>query len=121
MCIRDRCGNERCPLLSYNGRKEDLFLQVRNCPGCKILYCSDNCRLTDWNDKHQFICRAKGNQIDESFSEGSQRSRKASIDDYEFINDKNCPVELGRGAYGYVKLVRERATGDVFALKVVSY
>lgn len=51
-----------------------------------------------------------------SYSQSSSSNRK-SLDDYEFVQFPNKKNELGRGSYGCVKLVREKASGQLFALK----
>ena len=39
---------------------------------------------------------------------------------YEFVTLPNKKIELGRGSYGCVKLAREKATGTLYALKIMS-
>ncbi len=49
--------------------------------------------------------------------------KKRSLGDYEFVYSENSKVktsDLGAGAYGSVKRVREKATGEIFAMKIVS-
>lgn len=53
-------------------------------------------------------------------SVSSCSNSKRSLDDYEIIQLKNNKNELGRGAYGSVKLVKEKATGTKYAMKVMS-
>ena len=52
----------------------------------------------------------------------STKKSSKSLDDYEFVNiPKRSNGDLGKGAFGEVKLVKEKATGKLFALKQVNY
>jgi len=41
--------------------------------------------------------------------------------DYEEVIGKNKTSDLGKGSYGNVKLVKEKKTGLLFAMKAVIY
>ena len=41
--------------------------------------------------------------------------------DYEEVVGKNKTSDLGKGSYGNVKLVREKKTGILFAMKTVYF
>lgn len=50
-------------------------------------------------------------------SSSTKRSHK-SLDEYEFVNlPKKSNGDLGRGAFGEVRLVKEKSTGKLFAIK----
>ena len=75
--------------------------KVRFCPTCKVrAYCSQNCRLSDWYAGHQSACGV---------------SAPSHLDMKEF----ELGGVLGRGAFGDVRLVKYRSTGQYFALKAV--
>ena len=77
--------------------------QTRLCPGCKKrLYCSQQCRLADWYTTHQLSC-------------GLQAAGQVFS-----LQDFKAGKELGKGAYGQVKLVLHVPTHTRYALKVVS-
>lgn len=43
-----------------------------------------------------------------------------SLKDYEFVNiDDPKIADLGKGAYGSVKLVKEKSNGNLYGLKIV--
>lgn len=41
--------------------------------------------------------------------------------DYEEVLGKNKTSDLGKGSYGSVKLVKEKKTGILFAMKTVNF
>lgn len=45
----------------------------------------------------------------------NRSSGSVGIDDFQFLKF------IGEGAYGRIYLARKRATGDIFAIKVVDY
>jgi len=49
--------------------------------------------------------------------------RRKTFEDYEFVVDDRRKVktsDLGVGAYGTVKRVKDKATGELFAMKIVT-
>lgn len=100
------------------------------------IYCSDKCMRQDWFSGHQFKC--EGMQTSFSPDEVSEietstpflkpgkfltdedldESKKLSLDLFDFV-DGGKKV-LGKGAYGQVKLVKLKSTGELFALKIIS-
>lgn len=75
------------------------------CPKCKkATYCSLECRVSDWSTNHQLQCTSEKKWTFESFTQ----------------SDEHPPKLLGRGAYGEVRLVRDKETNQLYALKVVS-
>jgi hypothetical protein len=49
----------------------------------------------------------------------SDAKKRKTLEDYEFIDDKKS--DLGKGAYGQVKLVREKGDpSKMYAMKIVS-
>lgn len=54
-------------------------------------------------------------QSDMSHNHGIKRS----LDDYEEIKGRNNSSELGKGSFGTVRRVREKKTGQEFAIKTV--
>ncbi len=49
--------------------------------------------------------------------------RKRTLDDYEFVLNENSRFktsDLGKGSYGTVKKARDRHTGKLYAIKIVS-
>lgn len=46
---------------------------------------------------------------------------RKSLADYEEVVGKNKSSDLGKGSYGNVKLVREKKTGLLFAMKAVIF
>eukprot|EP01017_Pseudomicrothorax_dubius_P024123 TRINITY_DN2567_c0_g2_i2.p1 TRINITY_DN2567_c0_g2~~TRINITY_DN2567_c0_g2_i2.p1 ORF type:complete len:383 (-),score=53.78 TRINITY_DN2567_c0_g2_i2:467-1615(-) len=55
----------------------------------------------------------------EMLSRGS-RTSKRSITSFEYISDGGQAVEIGKGSYGTVFLVKEKASGMTYALKTIS-
>lgn len=55
-------------------------------------------------------------------SQSTSKRIKKSMSDYEFVNleNKNSPL-LGRGAFGEVKLVKDKLEGKLYALKSVIF
>lgn len=50
--------------------------------------------------------------------QSSKRAR--TLEDYEFVNiPKKSNGDLGKGAFGEVKLVKEKGSGKLFAIKQV--
>ena len=56
-------------------------------------------------------------KVDNMSTCSSTKSVKKRLSDYEFVEQNS--EYLGKGAYGAVRLVREKATGKKFALKIV--
>lgn len=56
-----------------------------------------------------------GNETNSSIN-----SIKRCLDDYEILPLPNNKTELGRGSYGCVKLVREKKTNQLFAMKIMN-
>ena len=46
---------------------------------------------------------------------------RKTLADYEEVVGKNKSSDLGKGSYGNVKLVKEKKTGLLFAMKAVRY
>ena len=57
--------------------------------------------------------------VDDSLNSSSTSKRSTrSLDDYEFVNiPKKANGDLGKGAFGEVKLIKEKSSGKLFALK----
>lgn len=49
----------------------------------------------------------------------SMMAIRKCLADYEEVIGKNKTADLGKGSYGNVKLVREKKTGLLFAIKTV--
>lgn len=63
-----------------------------------------------------------GSRLDDSNLNGKNKKKK-TIDDYEFIvneGGKTKTSDLGKGSYGSVKKVKDKETGKVYAMKIVS-
>ena len=59
--------------------------------------------------------------LNSSVSSSSTKRSTRSLDDYEFINiPKKTTGDLGKGAFGEVKLIKEKSTGKLFALKQIN-
>jgi hypothetical protein len=57
--------------------------------------------------------------LDMSGISDNQSKKKKSIEDYEIVNEKKS--DLGKGAYGQVRLVREKADpSKLYAMKIVT-
>ena len=54
-----------------------------------------------------------------SISSSSVSRNKRSLDDFEEIENKNRTSLLGKGSYGSVKLMKEKKTGTLYAIKIV--
>ena len=65
-----------------------------------------------------YIGMGKYAKVDNMSTCSSVKSVKKKLSDYEFI-EKNSE-HLGKGAYGSVRLVREKGTGKKFALKIIT-
>jgi hypothetical protein len=90
------CHNKNC-------RRQIIKSYI--CPKCKkATYCSLDCRVYDWSAGHQLSCTSEKKWTIESFT----------------APDEKSPKLLGRGAYGEVRLVKDRETSKLYALKVVS-
>lgn len=74
--------------------------------------------LTDLNKSENNIT------VDNSQISGKSSFLKSSksLKDYELVNGSDIKIaDLGKGAYGAVKLVKEKATNKFFALKIVIF
>eukprot|EP00359_Climacostomum_virens_P003163 CAMPEP_0204918302 /NCGR_PEP_ID=MMETSP1397-20131031/16062_1 /ASSEMBLY_ACC=CAM_ASM_000891 /TAXON_ID=49980 /ORGANISM="Climacostomum Climacostomum virens, Strain Stock W-24" /LENGTH=647 /DNA_ID=CAMNT_0052091551 /DNA_START=1 /DNA_END=1941 /DNA_ORIENTATION=- len=74
--------------------------QLCVCLHCQLAYCSNACRADDWRRGHQLRCNSLQRFALQDFSEEPDQI-------------------LGKGSYGEVRLVRQRTTGSLFAMKVV--
>lgn len=55
---------------------------------------------------------------------GPSNTKKKRLEDYEFLineNSKGNTSVLGKGSYGSVKKIRDKYTGEIFALKIVNF
>ena len=58
----------------------------------------------------------------EKESESSTRTAgKRTLADFADVEENGKKKELGKGSYGAVRLVRERKTGNLYAMKTVSF
>jgi hypothetical protein len=65
---------------------------------------------------------SNGSRLDDSNLNGKTKKKK-TLDDYEFIvndNGKTKTSDLGKGSYGSVKKVKEKESGKIYAMKIVS-
>ena len=73
---------------------------------------------------HKESCKGKSGKYLRGYENMSQTSSTKSIrkklTDYEFVQTDQKKSYLGKGSYGSVRLVREKASGKYFALKIVS-
>ena len=80
---------------------KDIVTTPQKCPKCKLVtYCGTNCRSQDWYKNHSKVC-------------GSVTANPQ--DDYIDMNKT-----LGSGSYGEVKLVKNKTTQKLSAMKVVN-
>lgn len=86
-----QCSNVKC------ARK---ITQLCVCLHCQLAYCSNKCRGEDWKRGHQLRCNSL---------------QRFALQDFTEEPDS----VLGKGSYGEVRLVRQRTTGLLYALKVV--
>ncbi|CAK88959.1 unnamed protein product (macronuclear) [Paramecium tetraurelia] len=92
------------------------------CSVCQIMkYCSQKCRDTDWTLSHKNNCRPcqikSKTELNDSAS--TLKSIRRSAEDFEIIIKDN-KMELGKGSYGCVKLVKDRQNGQMYAMKVMN-
>jgi len=107
------------------------------CDYCKEQkYCSKSCKIEDWNLRHSSICEKTRTEKHEKIiatcpfikegkfltDENSESMPKCSEDVYEKYeaikkDGKNCI--LGKGSYGEVILMKEKATGNLVAMKII--
>ncbi|CAD8100213.1 unnamed protein product [Paramecium sonneborni] len=95
---------------------------IYNCTYCQNMkYCSQKCRDTDWNLSHKNNCRSiKLNSLTElNDSASTLKSIRRSPEDFEIIIKDN-KMELGKGSYGCVKLVKDKQNGQMYAMKVMN-
>jgi len=57
-------------------------------------------------------------KLNESVSTSKGRKKKTK-DDYEFLK-KDGKDDLGKGSYGYVRLARDKSSGELVAIKIMS-
>ncbi len=80
--------------------------------------------------KHRFKCIAtyvdkkKDNislngSFNSSVSSSGISNHKRSLEDFEEIENKQKTSLLGKGSYGSVKLMKEKKTGNLYAIKIV--
>lgn len=92
---------------------EDYIKIAQKCPKCKLIsYCSTNCRTNDWYKNHRNVCGVKLVVLE---PEQDKKLLFKITDQYEDLN-----TILGSGAYGEVKLVREKSTSKLYAMKVIN-
>lgn len=58
--------------------------------------------------------------LNNSCSTSTSHGKRRSLDDYEILTLPGNKMELGRGSYGTVRLVREKADGKKYAMKVMA-
>ena len=61
-------------------------------------------------------------ETSESLKKEKRFHSKKSLENYEFVKNQNANIrtsDLGSGAYGKVKLVRDKETNMLFAMKIV--
>ncbi|CAD8161745.1 unnamed protein product [Paramecium octaurelia] len=95
---------------------------IYSCSYCQnIKYCSQKCRDTDWALSHKNNCHpVKGKSITElNDSASTLKSIRRSPEDFEIIIKDN-KMELGKGSYGCVKLVKDKQNGQMYAMKVMN-
>ena len=109
-----RCGYENCAWNSYTKAQMDKgFLNFTPCNYCDdVLYHSEFCKSEDWKRFHKQNCKHTKKQIKNTNGE------RGNLENYQ-IQQKNDEC-LGKGAYGYVTKVKDKKTGKVYAMKIIS-
>ncbi|CAD8178756.1 unnamed protein product [Paramecium pentaurelia] len=95
---------------------------IYSCSYCQnIKYCSQKCKDTDWALSHKNNCRPiKGKfQTELNDSASTLKSIRRQPEDFEIIIKDN-KMELGKGSYGCVKLVKDKQNGQMYAMKVMN-
>ncbi|CAD8171468.1 unnamed protein product [Paramecium octaurelia] len=92
------------------------------CSACQIMkYCSQKCKDNDWTLSHKNNCRLylPKSKTELNDSASTLKSIRRSAEDFEIIIKDN-KMELGKGSYGCVKLVKDRQNGQMYAMKVMN-
>ncbi|CAD8172478.1 unnamed protein product [Paramecium pentaurelia] len=95
---------------------------IYSCTYCQnIKYCSQKCRDTDWTLFHKNNCRQINgkSQTELNDSASTLKSIRRQPEDFEIIIKDN-QMELGKGSYGCVKLVKDKQNGQMYAMKVMN-
>ena len=91
---------------------KDLIKIPQKCPKCKaVSYCCTSCRTQDWYKFHQKLCGVT-QQVEEKIPENVPNN---SLNRYEDMKQV-----LGSGSYGEVKLVKNKTTNKLHAMKIVN-
>eukprot|EP00826_Nyctotherus_ovalis_P055429 TRINITY_DN7358_c0_g1_i14.p1 TRINITY_DN7358_c0_g1~~TRINITY_DN7358_c0_g1_i14.p1 ORF type:complete len:819 (+),score=264.67 TRINITY_DN7358_c0_g1_i14:151-2607(+) len=116
------CGNNLC----RRSKRVSLSYACEHCKQRK--YCSNACRLQDWNNGHSSICKksevvasaSSFAQQGKFLSEEEANSMIPKIDDvHKYYEPVEKNAKLGKGAYGEVVLMKEKSTGKLVAMKVI--
>ena len=92
----------------------DTIKNPQVCKACgKVTYCSTNCRVQDFYKNHKNFCKQLA--IQESPDSSTLKSKtQTPLEKYEITNKI-----LGTGSYGEVKLIKNKSTFELFALKLI--
>lgn len=92
----------------------DTIKNPQVCKACgKVTYCSTNCRVQDFYKNHKNFCKQLAIKVSPD-SSTSKSSIQTPLDKYEITNEI-----LGTGSYGEVKLIKNKSTFELFALKLI--
>ena len=114
-----QCANPICKKANKSGKVS----KITPCPHCKlVIYCSIICRKIDWQTGHKAKCKGQSKYLayDSHSKASSNKSIKKRLLDYEFVEGDNDKSYLGKGSYGSVRLMREKASGEYYAIKIIS-
>eukprot|EP00826_Nyctotherus_ovalis_P039519 TRINITY_DN3807_c0_g1_i8.p1 TRINITY_DN3807_c0_g1~~TRINITY_DN3807_c0_g1_i8.p1 ORF type:complete len:557 (+),score=136.90 TRINITY_DN3807_c0_g1_i8:197-1867(+) len=124
------CSNSLCNL-SYS-------TLPFTCDHCKERhYCSKSCKTEDRNSGHSTICEKtrtekrdklvatcpfikRGKFLADENSESIPKPSESVHEKYEPVSASGKHCTLGKGSYGEVMLMKEKATGQLVAMKVIN-
>jgi NAD-dependent dihydropyrimidine dehydrogenase PreA subunit len=111
-----KCALRNCYYATEeNCIKDKQYLMFLGCENCDALYHTEECLQEDIRLGHKIRCpRNKQNKK----RNGSSMGSLGGLENYITVLDKDkC---LGKGAYGYVTLVKHKHTNQIYAMKVIS-